>query len=53
MLPKNIVDKLLSGKLKKKYGLDTSVGSVYNIKRLQGANDIEAQYAAFKKRGLI
>jgi len=48
-----VVEKILSGKLRKKYGLDTTAGSLYHIMRLQGASDLEAQYAVYKKRGIV
>lgn len=52
-IPQKIVDKILSGEMRSKHGLDTSSGSIYFNARMRGDSDVEAQYRAYKARRLL
>jgi len=48
-----IKEKIASGEMRAKYGLDTSLKSNYFYYRSIGLSDNMAQYAVYKARGVI
>ena len=53
IIPQKIVDKIMSGEMRRLHGLETGVGSLYLRLRSEGASDLDAQYRVYKSRGLI
>jgi len=53
-IPEKIVKKIMSGEMRRKYGLDTSTGSMYYQLRFnKGEGDLEAQYEVYRVKGLL
>jgi len=45
--------RIEEGYYRKKYGLDTSSGSIYSFLRRKGFSDTDAQYTIFRSKGKI
>jgi len=58
-IPEEVIKKIMSGEMKKQYGLETDSSSMYSVLRGRSNNggddigDLEAQYRVYKARGLI
>lgn len=52
-LDSDTVNKVANGEYRKKYGLDTSKGSVYDFYRYHGLSDRDAQIMHFIDKGII
>jgi len=56
-IPQKILDKILSGEMRREHGLETDSGSMYSMLRgFKGGEDkgdLEAQYRVYKARGLL
>ena len=45
--------EILSGEMRKKHGIDTSLQGIYNTLRFRGMSDFYAQVAVYFKAGLL